>query len=81
MGYLTILGTLKILIVLREDFLIGYFIRNNSEYILNNCLQGLHMFYSLASDVKSFCISVSLLGSFSLVFYPQPSHPSCLSMW
>ena len=45
------------------------------------CLQGLHMFYSLASDVKSFCISVSLLGSFSLVFYPQPSHPSCLSMW
>ena len=64
MGYLTILGTLKILIVLRED-----------------SLQGLHMFYSLASDVKSFCISVSLLGSFSLVFYPQPSHPSCLSMW
>ena len=36
MGYLTILGTLKILIVLREDFLIGYFIRSNCEYILNN---------------------------------------------
>ena len=36
MGYLTILGTLKILIVLSGDFLIGYFIRNNFEYILNN---------------------------------------------
>ena len=31
MGYLTILGTLKILLVLRGDFLIGYFIRNNFE--------------------------------------------------
>ena len=38
-------------------------------------MQGLHMFYSLASDVKSFCIHVLLLGSFSLVFYPQPSQP------
>ena len=36
MGYLTILGSLKILIVLSGDFLIGYFIRNNFEYILNN---------------------------------------------
>ena len=35
MGYLT-LGTLKILIVLSGDFLIGYFIRTNFEYILNN---------------------------------------------
>ena len=47
--------------------------------------QQIDIFYvaklSLASDFKSFCISVSLLGSFSLVFYPQPSHPSCLSMW
>ena len=31
MGYLTILGTLKILIVLSGDFLIGYFIRINFE--------------------------------------------------
>ena len=45
------------------------------------CLQGLHMFYRLASDVKSFCIRVSLLGSFSLVFYPQRSHPSCLTKY
>ena len=36
MGYLTILGTLKILIVISGDFLIRYFIRNNFEYILNN---------------------------------------------
>ena len=36
MGYLTILRTLKILIVLSGDFLIRYFIRNNFEYILNN---------------------------------------------
>ena len=36
MGYLTILGTLKILIVLSGDFLTGYFIRNNFEYLLNN---------------------------------------------
>ena len=36
MGYLTILRTLKILIVLSGDFLIGYFIPNNFEYISNN---------------------------------------------
>ena len=36
MGYLTILGTVKILIVLSGHFLIIYFIRNNFEYILNN---------------------------------------------
>ena len=36
MGYLTILGTLEILIVLSGDFLTGYFIRNNFEYLLNN---------------------------------------------
>ena len=36
MGQLTILGTLKILLILSGDFLIGYFIRNNFEYILNN---------------------------------------------
>ena len=36
MGYLTILQTLKILIVLSGDFLTGYFIRNNFEYLLNN---------------------------------------------
>ena len=36
MGYLTILRTLKILIVLSGDFLIRYFIRNSFEYILNN---------------------------------------------
>jgi len=43
---------------------------------VRGCLQGLHMLYSLASDVKSFCIRVSLLGSFSLVFYPHLSNPS-----
>ena len=36
MVYLTILGTLKILIVLTGDFLIRYFTGNNFEYILNN---------------------------------------------
>ena len=36
MGYLTILRTLKILIVFSGDFLIRYFILNNFEYILNN---------------------------------------------
>ena len=36
MGYLTILGTLKILIFLSGDFLTGYFIRNDFEYLLNN---------------------------------------------
>ena len=36
MGYLTMLRTLKILIVLSGHFLIIYFIRNNFEYILNN---------------------------------------------
>ena len=45
---------------------------------VGGCLQGLHMFYSLASDVKSFCISVSLLGSFSLVFTPSPPIPLVL---
>ena len=45
------------------------------------CLQGLHMLYSLTSDVKSLCIRVSLLGSFSLVFYPLPSHPSWLGKY
>ena len=32
MGYLTILRTLQILIVLSGDILIGYFIRNNFEF-------------------------------------------------
>ena len=36
MGYLTILRTLKILILLSGHFLIIYFIRHNLEYILNN---------------------------------------------
>ena len=36
MGFLTILRTRKILIVLSGHFLIIYFIRNNFEYILNN---------------------------------------------
>ena len=36
MGDLTMLRTLKILIVLSGDFLIRYFILNNFEYILNN---------------------------------------------
>ena len=46
-------------------------------------LQGLHMLYSLASDVKSFCIRVLLSGSFSLVFFtPSPPIPlSLVSVW
>ena len=36
MGYLTILGMLKILIFLSGDFLTGYFIWNDFEYLMNN---------------------------------------------